>query len=64
MYHLLKLFQTESALAAGKKQLVSEFYDEIVSFNNSWSVSSILSMPVLIPVAQGENPRFSSWNYR
>ena len=30
-YHLLKLFQTESALASGKKQLVSEFYDEIVS---------------------------------
>ena len=31
LYHLLKLFQTESALASGKKQLVSEFYDEIVS---------------------------------
>ena len=30
-YHLLKLFQTESALASGKKQLVSEFYDEVVS---------------------------------
>lgn len=29
-YHLLKLFQTESALASGKKQLVSEFYDEII----------------------------------
>ena len=31
LYHLLKLFQTESALASGKKQLVSEYYDEIVS---------------------------------
>ncbi|CAH3037952.1 unnamed protein product [Porites lobata] len=30
LYHLLKLFQTESALASGKKQLVSEFYDEII----------------------------------
>ncbi|XP_028519379.1 YEATS domain-containing protein 4 [Exaiptasia diaphana] len=30
LYHLLKLFQTESALASGKKQLVAEFYDEII----------------------------------
>jgi hypothetical protein len=31
LYHLLKLFQTEAALASGKKNLVSEYYDEIVS---------------------------------
>ena len=30
LYHLLKLFQTEAALASGKKNLVSEYYDEIV----------------------------------
>ncbi|XP_031572483.1 YEATS domain-containing protein 4-like [Actinia tenebrosa] len=30
LYHLLKLFQTESALASGKKQLVAEFYDEVI----------------------------------
>ena len=44
-YHLLKLFQTESALASGKKQLVSEFYDEVVSrtyvfgyvFSSNWT---------------------------
>ncbi|XP_028394067.1 YEATS domain-containing protein 4-like [Dendronephthya gigantea] len=30
LYHLLKLFQTEAALASGKKNLVSEYYDEII----------------------------------
>lgn len=38
LYHLLKLFQTESALASGKKQLVSEFYDEVVSRNLFYSI--------------------------
>lgn len=30
LYHLLKLFQTEAALATGKKNLVSEYYDEVI----------------------------------
>jgi YEATS domain-containing protein 4 len=30
IYHLLKLFQTEADIMLGKKNLVSEFYDELV----------------------------------
>jgi len=30
IYHLLKLFQTEADIMSGKKNLVSEFYDELV----------------------------------
>lgn len=30
IYHLLKLFQTESDIMMGKKNLISEFYDEMV----------------------------------
>ena len=43
-YHLLKLFQTESALASGKKQLVSEFYDEIVSERSCYMYQQTLLM--------------------
>ena len=31
IYHLLKLFQTETDIMLGKKSLVVEFYDELVS---------------------------------
>jgi len=30
VYHMLKLFQTEADIMLGKKNLVSEFYDELV----------------------------------
>lgn len=33
VYHLLKLFQSETDIMLGKKSLVSEFYDELV-FND------------------------------
>ena len=31
IYHLLKLFQSETDIMLGKKSLVAEFYDELVS---------------------------------
>ena len=31
IYHLIKLFQSDPAIMAGKKNLVSETYDELVS---------------------------------
>ena len=49
LYHLLKLFQTESALASGKKQLVSEFYDEVVSTNLSHSICHSFKEWLLLP---------------
>ena len=49
LYHLLKLFQTESALASGKKQLVSEFYDEVVSTNLSHSICHSFKKWLLLP---------------
>lgn len=30
IYHMLKLFQNDPAMIAGKKNVVSEHYDEIV----------------------------------
>lgn len=30
VYHILKLFQSETNIMLGKKQLVSELYDELV----------------------------------
>ena len=30
LYHLLKLFQSETDIMLGKKSLVAEFYDELV----------------------------------
>jgi hypothetical protein len=32
VYHLLKLFQSETDIALGKKSLVAELYDELVSY--------------------------------
>lgn len=40
IYHLLKLFQSETDIMLGKKSLVAEFYDELVSrvnLENIWN---------------------------
>ena len=45
IYHLLKLFQTETDIMLGKKSLVVEFYDELVSvyYRTFWQGAQWLS---------------------
>lgn len=46
LYHLLKLFQSDTNAMLGKKTVVSEFYDEMVRFYNE-SFKSILNCRTL-----------------
>ena len=45
IYHLLKLFQTDPAVIAGKKNVVSEHYDEIVFTDPTNTMYNLLSNP-------------------
>lgn len=43
VYHMLKLFQTEADIMLGKKNLVSEFYDELVFQDPSVFMQQLLT---------------------
>lgn len=43
IYHMLKLFQTEADIMLGKKNLVSEFYDELVFQDPSVFMQQLLT---------------------
>nr|KAG5707356.1 hypothetical protein BaRGS_005323 [Batillaria attramentaria] len=43
IYHLLKLFQSETDIMLGKKSLVAEFYDELVFQDPTSSMQQMLS---------------------
>ena len=56
IYHLLKLFQTDPAVIAGKKNVVSEHYDEIVFTDPTNTMYNLLSNPrPSIPAVRHEN---------
>jgi len=43
LYHILKLFQSETNIMLGKKNLVSEFYDEIICHDPSPMMQQLLT---------------------
>ncbi|XP_065842405.1 YEATS domain-containing protein 4-like [Oscarella lobularis] len=57
LYHMLKLFHTDPAIIIGKKNLVSEQYDEIVFNDPTPTMHHALSNPVIsaLPVRQDSN---------
>lgn len=55
IYHLLKLFQTDPAVIAGKKNVVSEHYDEMVFTDPTNTMYHLLSTPKqLVPAIRHE----------
>ena len=55
MYHLLKLFQTDPAVIAGKKCVVSEHYDELVFTDPTNTIYQLLTNPKpLVPAIRHE----------
>lgn len=56
MYHLLKLFQSDPAVIAGKKNVVSETYDELVFTDPTNTMYHLLSNPKpLVPAIRHES---------
>ena len=56
LYHLLKLFQTDPAVIAGKKNVVSEQYDEMVFTDPTNTMYHLLSNPKqLVPAIRHES---------
>ena len=56
IYHLLKLFQTDPAVIAGKKNVVWEHYDEIVFTDPTNTMYNLLSNPKqLVPAIRHES---------
>ena len=56
MYHLLKLFQSDPAVIAGKKNVVSETYDEMVFTDPTNTMYYLLSNPKpLVPAIRHES---------
>lgn len=56
IYHLLKLFQSDPAVIAGKKNVVSEHYDEIVFTDPTITMNSLLSNPrPMIPAVRHDS---------
>lgn len=56
IYHLLKLFQSDPAVIAGKKNVVSEHYDEIVFTDPTSTMYGLLSNPrPMIPAVRHES---------
>jgi YEATS domain-containing protein 4 len=56
IYHLLKLFQTDPAVIAGKKNVISEHYDEMVFTDPTNTMYNLLSNPrQLIPAVRHDN---------
>ncbi|KAK2167294.1 hypothetical protein LSH36_30g09016 [Paralvinella palmiformis] len=45
IYHLLKLFQSETDIMLGKKSLVAEFYDELIFQDPSAMLQQLLTAP-------------------
>lgn len=55
MYHMLKLFQNDPAMIAGKKNVVSEHYDEIVFTDPSATLHEVLISPrQMVPAVRHE----------
>ena len=55
IYHLLTLFQTDPAVIAGKKNVVSEHYDEIVFSDPTNTMYNLLNNPKpLVPAIRHE----------
>ncbi|XP_067658767.1 YEATS domain-containing protein 4-like [Haliotis asinina] len=50
VYHLLKLFQSETDIMLGKKSLVAEFYDELVFNDPTAMTQQLLNNVRLMPV--------------
>lgn len=56
MYHLLKLFQSDPAVIAGKKNVVAETYDELVFTDPTNTMYHLLSNPKpLVPAIRHES---------
>ena len=55
IYHLLKLFQNDPAVIAGKKNVVSEQYDEIVFTDPTNTMYQLLTSPKpMVPAIRHE----------
>jgi YEATS domain-containing protein 4 len=55
IYHLIKLFQTDPAIMAGKKNLVSENYDELVFTDPTNTMYHLLTSPKqMVPAIRHE----------
>ncbi len=56
IYHLLKLFQSDPAVIAGKKNVISETYDELVFTDPTNTMCHLLSNPKpLVPAIRHES---------
>ena len=56
IYHLLKLFQSDPAVIAGKKNVISETYDELVFTDPTNTMYHLLSNPnPLVPAIRHES---------
>ena len=55
IYHLLKLFQNDPAVVAGKKNVVSEQYDELVFTDPTNTMYHLLTSPKpMVPAIRHE----------
>ena len=55
IFHLLKLFQTDPAVVAGKRSVVSEYYDELVFTDPTNTMYHLLTTPKpLVPAVRHE----------
>lgn len=55
IFHLLKLFQTDPAIVAGKRNVVSEHYDELVFTDPTNTMYHLLTNPkALVPAVRHE----------
>ena len=64
IYHLLKLFQADPAAVTGKKNVVSEHYDEVVFTDPTNAMYNVLTNPKpLVPQIKHEADVNCEWRY-